>query len=83
MKINFKVAVISICFVWNAYSYCSEPSKPYCVDSYGGWDKYEFDSCKRETERFIRDNIEYAECKNKEIICKFNCKANRESYCGC
>lgn len=52
----------------NAYAFCSEPSKPYCVSSYGNFNSSsEFESCKYNVERYVRDASDYMECLSKEI----------------
>ena len=75
-----------------AYMFCSEPSEPYCVDGSGYFDdKYSFESCKSDVESYVQDIADYVEClrveqnekiqKSNDIMEKFNCRAEGQSYC--
>lgn len=47
--------------------FCSEPSSPYCVNSYGAFtDGYDFEDCKREVEQYGSEVEDYLECLNDE-----------------
>ncbi|WIJ26587.1 hypothetical protein [Devosia sp. RR2S18] len=42
---------------------CSEPSSPYCADSYGPFsDGYDFENCKREMEDYGEEVEQYLDC---------------------
>ncbi len=46
---------------------CSEPSAPYCANSYGAFDdEGEFDSCKRELENYKSDVEDFIRCNKRE-----------------
>lgn len=68
-----------------AYAFCSEPSQPYCADSYGTFtDEYDFERCKRDVEDYLDDLRRYAMCvadevkdKQEEVVDNFNRKVQR------
>jgi hypothetical protein len=70
--------------------YCSEPTKPYCLDLDFQSDG-DFDNCRFEVESFVRSTSAYAQClddarndavrKANRAVEQFNCKARRESFC--
>lgn len=69
--------------------FCNEPSRPYCLDY--GLDKYNFDTCRYEVEQFVKRTKEFIQCLDdasssaadaaKKAVKKFNCLAERNSYC--
>ena len=65
-----------------SYAICSEPIEPFCI-------KYDFDSsndyelCKMKVKYYRDELIEYINCRDAEIVCKFNCKARHEDFCRC
>jgi hypothetical protein len=76
----------------DAAMFCSEPSKPYCLDSFGDFsDQWEFEKCRSEVEGFVQKSKRYAEClsearsdaveKANTVVERFNCKARRERFC--
>lgn len=75
-----------------AYSFCMQPSEPYCVSSFSAFnDEYEFKNCRSEVESFVEDSKNYVEClvnehnqkineqkqKVEEVIDDFNRRAKR------
>lgn len=70
--------------------YCSEPSKPFCLDM-GFNSESDFDMCRYEVESFVRSTNEYVRCLNEagedairkanRAVEQFNCKARRQSFC--
>jgi hypothetical protein len=47
---------------------CSEPSAPYCAESYGPFnDEYEFDSCRREMESYQSEVDDFTSCLRREL----------------
>lgn len=85
------VVVTAVCQPAHAY-YCSEPSKPDCVDGSGYFDdQSDFTSCKSEVENYVDDVRRYSECltdetnatirESNEIVEKFNCRAEGRSFC--
>lgn len=68
-----------------AYAYCSEPSEPYCTDSYGTFtDEFDFERCKRNVEYYLDELRRYAMCitdevkdKQEEVVDNFNRKVQR------
>ncbi|WP_234628961.1 hypothetical protein [Afifella sp. H1R] len=76
----------------HAALFCSEPSKPYCIE----WaqefsSESEFEDCKWEMERYLKDARAYIDCLEEErdravratnaAIETFNCLAEGNSYC--
>ena len=72
--------------------YCSEPSEPSCLRYGSGFSsRSEFDSCKWEVERYLREVSDYQQCLQNEIeeastearkvVEKFNCYAEGQSFC--
>lgn len=50
-----------------AGAYCSEPSAPYCANSYGAFENEdEFNSCKSELESYKSDVEEFTGCNKRE-----------------
>lgn len=75
-----------------AYLFCREPSEPTCTSGYVDFnDQYSFDSCKRDVESYLSDISDYRSClvaaindaaeQSSEVIEKFNCKAEGNSFC--
>lgn len=75
-----------------AMGFCTEPTKPYCVDQYGTFeDEWSFEQCKGDVSTYVRRVKDYAECLEQErqdailtaqkVIKKFNCKAEGNPYC--
>lgn len=75
-----------------AYLLCREPSEPSCISGYVDFsDQYSFDSCKRDVEDYLSDVSDYRSClieasndaaeQANEVIERFNCKAEGNSYC--
>jgi len=76
----------------HAILFCSEPSPPYCIDSYGTFDNdWSFRSCKSEVENYLANVERYLDCldsekletsrKANEVVERFNCKARGDSFC--
>ena len=72
--------------------YCSEPSPPYCIDSYGTFDdEWSFNRCKNEVESYLSEVASFQNCladwhsaagdEADAAIEKFNCKAQGNSFC--
>lgn len=75
-----------------AFAYCSEPSEPSCLRYGSGFSSQsEFDSCKWEVERYLRNARDYQQCLQNEIdeaaraakraVEKFNCYAEDRTVC--
>jgi hypothetical protein len=75
-----------------AFGYCTAPRSPYCVDGLIDFsDRFDFDLCRDEVERFVSDTQRYSECLNEErskaikkaneVVEQFNCKARRQTFC--
>ena len=75
-----------------AAAYCSEPSAPFCVNSFGTYDdEWSFERCKSQVESYISDVEDYIDCLDREkidvtdeankTIERFNCKARKGTYC--
>ena len=70
---------------------CSEPSEPYCIDDFDGFDRMEFESCRSDVESYLQNVEDYIDCMRREqqrvsedandVIEKFNCLAAGETYC--
>lgn len=86
--------------VWSAsvsaeYLFCTKPSEPYCVGSYGDFDEWSFQQCRDEVERYVKQVGSFRDCMADEVqrldaeavraadktIERFNCKARGESFC--
>ena len=56
--------------------FCSEPSAPYCVSSYGAFnDGYDFENCKRDVEQYGSQVEDYLDClsqESQEVIDAYN-----------
>lgn len=76
----------------HATFWCSEPSKPSCVNLLGySRDQYTFDACRSDVERYIRNIKGYQKCLRDEInekadeanrvIKQFNCHTRGDSIC--
>lgn len=75
-----------------AYFFCSEPSEPSCVSGYVDFNnQYSFDSCRRDVENYLSEVADYRSClvraiddaaeQANQVIEKFNCKAEGNSFC--
>jgi hypothetical protein len=52
----------------NSWAFCSEPSAPFCAESYGPFnDQWDFDNCKREMESYKSEIEDYLECNRNEV----------------
>lgn len=61
-------AVVSLLSSGEAFAYCSEPSAPYCANSYSDFsDENEFESCKRDMEDYGDEVNSYVECLQREV----------------
>ena len=78
MKILASMVAVLMLFTAPAQAmyFCSEPSEPYCVNSYGAFsDGYEFEDCKREVESYGDDVNRYLDCladKSQAAIDAYN-----------
>lgn len=51
-----------------AILFCSEPSEPWCTNSFGAFrDGYEYEDCRREVEDYAEETEDYISCLNEEI----------------
>ena len=86
------VVVLAAFAPTSALAFCSEPSKPYCIEGYGNFtDKYEAESCQSEVERFVENSRDYVQClvteqnesveEANDVIKKFNCRIQGETIC--
>lgn len=60
-----------------------KPSEPFCVN-FEFRSKSNFDYCKRQVENYLEDVSKYISCMKdeaNEVIKKFNCRVNGDSYC--
>lgn len=75
-----------------AMGFCSEPTKPYCVDQYGTFeDEWSFERCKSDVSTYVQQVRDYADCLEQErqdaiqaaqkAIERFNCKAKGDTFC--
>ncbi|WP_234906723.1 hypothetical protein [Rhizobium rhizogenes] len=54
--------------VGTAHAYCSEPSAPYCVSSYGKFDdQSDFEQCKREVESYKSEIEDFVRCEERDV----------------
>lgn len=71
---------------------CSEPTTPFCIDSYGTFDdEWSFRRCRSEVEAFVSVVQEFISCTRRNqqeaaeeadrIVERFNCKARGETFC--
>lgn len=81
-----KILCLSLYCVF-ANAFCYEPSEPFCINNEIS-SNYDFNSCKRQVENFIREMQDYSQClletnqeKVSNVIEKFNCQASGESFC--
>lgn len=74
------------------YMYCTEPSEPFCITSFGTFDdQWSFDRCRRDVEMFLSEVDEYRDCllRNSneavdhanQVIERFNCRAEGRTFC--
>lgn len=65
-----------MCAPAQAAMFCSEPSSPYCADSYGAFsDEYAFRSCRSDMESYANEVNDYVECLGRasdEAIDEYN-----------
>jgi hypothetical protein len=68
MKIFWTAALVYAVWSMPAHAmFCSEPSEPYCVNSFGAFtDGYDFEDCKRDVESYADDVNDYVECLRDE-----------------
>jgi len=75
-----------------AIMFCSEPSKPYCLDAYGTFDdQWSFDQCRDEVQSFVDSVNRYVDCLGdeqrektndaNEAVERFNCRASGNDFC--
>ncbi len=76
----------------SAFLFCSEPTKPSCIDRYGTFDdELSFDRCKSEVESYLRNAQSYRSClidqvnntksEANAVVDKFNFKAKGGIVC--
>lgn len=78
------------------FLFCTRPSEPFCIDSYGTFDdEWAFNRCRSEVERYLDEMSEYRSCLLREVEIeiddaanearrateRFNCKANGGLIC--
>lgn len=76
--------------------YCTRPTEPFCIDSYGTFDDdWAFDRCRSEVERYLDAMGEYRRCLLRQVEIelddaaneaqrvteRFNCKAGGGLIC--
>lgn len=86
MILKFLLFSIALILPATAHAYCSEPSKPYCVDGFNTFtDEFSFDSCVSDMQGYQRDVEDYVSCLQNaaeeatseyaDTVERFNCKA--------
>ena len=66
-------------------AFCFEPSKPFCLISFGAFESFEeYESCRLELEKYGKELGDYARClvneveeKREEALDAFNDRVNR------
>ena len=75
-----------------ALLFCTEPTRPYCLDAYGTFrDEHGFNTCKLAIEFYLRDVDEFINClanaaneardEANKVVEKFNCHASGNAVC--
>lgn len=78
MRLLLLAAVLAVpmCAPAQAAMYCSEPSAPYCADSFGAFsDEFAFRSCRSDMESYGDEVTDYIECLSRaseEAIEEYN-----------
>lgn len=77
----------STMYGFGLYGSCVEPNEPYCLMSKFD-NAREFDNCKMDIEKYLRDLNDWVKCtqneavtKSNDAIRKFNCLASGDRFC--